>query len=71
MRGDIFRLLQAATTVYSSLEGEGEGEGGARRSGVPSPGMSGPADYRLLQAGICCAVYIQISDFLKKYLQRG
>ena len=24
---------------------------------VPSPGRSGPADYRLLQAGICCAVY--------------
>ena len=67
MRGDIFRL---ATTVYSSLEGEGEG-GGQMFRNVPSPGMSGPADYRLLQAGICCAVYIQISDFLKKYLQRG
>ena len=69
MQGDIFRLLQAATTVYSSLEGEGEG--GARRSGTfPLPGCLAPQT-RLLQAGICCAVYIQISDFLKKYLQRG
>ena len=28
MRGDIFRLLQAAATVYSSLAGRGGGGGG-------------------------------------------
>ena len=64
-------LLQAATTVYSSLEGGRGVRGGQTFRNVPSPGMSGPADYRLLQAEICCAVYIQISDFFRKYLQRG
>ena len=59
-------LLQAATTVYSSLEGgggrgkgkgEGEGKGGARHSGTfPLPGCLAPQTigcYRLGFVVLC------------------
>ena len=69
MRGDIFRLCRLL--LQSTVVSRGKGKGGPD---VPERSLSRdiwPADYRLLQAGICCAVYIQISDFLKKYLQKG
>ena len=39
MRGDIFMLLQAATTVYSSLEG-GRGKGGKGGPDIPERSLS-------------------------------
>ena len=61
MRGDIFRLLQAATTVVS------------RGPDVPERSLSRKVWPRRLYAAtgwdlLCC---VQISDFFRKYIQRN
>ena len=53
LRKNARRYIQAATTVYSSLEGEGEG--GGRRSGTfPLPGCLAP---QTIGWDLLCCVY--------------